>query len=597
MNKRFTIIGLLLGLLLHSVYAQQVGINTADPNALTALDVQHAIASDGTILPQGMMVPRLTQEQRDMIDVSNKDLANSLLIYNTDEDCFNFYSRNEERWKSICGDESSIAIVSDMDCNSIRVEGAYQAGVSLTSSNFMEVSVIVSKSGSYDIRGISKSSNGYYFHSGGVFLAAGTSILTIPGLGTPITSQLDTIVLSVNGTTFCEQEINVSSSDAEPDYTIDCSLLDSTSVSGRYIAGQALSGEQNMVFVTIRASDEAIGSTYIISSDTVNGYSFSGKGVITQASQRIALYAQGTPGQAQKDVFTLRTNTLVEAQRASCPFQVKVATRAITILGIGENNTYYLGADANGMNRVLSNQALFGPNQTATVSVSEFNIIRPGIGNGVNVASYISAYNPDIIIIQYNWIGGAYGGTTASVTALTEFVNKGGVLILCSDGDGQDAVRNRRCEAIINSIFGGATFRNTAYESDNVQQIATGEQSTAPVISGPFKDLKGEYIARDAGSNFSFNISDWHDDAAIIAYSGTGNVRAFMHKSKGFVFFGDGAPFAYSAGSTSPYTYPMKLDSAYNPIFNTYDGYTTYNSHLFCNIMAWAIGYVKERQR
>lgn len=58
----------------------QVGINTESPNANTALDVVSPRNN------QGIMIPRMTEAQRNAISTSAAD--NSLMVYNTDEDCF-----------------------------------------------------------------------------------------------------------------------------------------------------------------------------------------------------------------------------------------------------------------------------------------------------------------------------------------------------------------------------------------------------------------------------------------------------------------------------------------------------------------------------
>lgn len=73
-----------------SLSFSQVGINTEEPNKLAELDIMAGTDSIGELVPRGILVPRLTQIQRDRIDVSTLDVANGLLIYNIDEDCFNY---------------------------------------------------------------------------------------------------------------------------------------------------------------------------------------------------------------------------------------------------------------------------------------------------------------------------------------------------------------------------------------------------------------------------------------------------------------------------------------------------------------------------
>lgn len=60
------------------------------PNIVAKIDVK---AKDA-----GILIPRFTTIQRDAIQVTTSE--DGLLIYNTDEKCFNYYSAN---WKPICG--------------------------------------------------------------------------------------------------------------------------------------------------------------------------------------------------------------------------------------------------------------------------------------------------------------------------------------------------------------------------------------------------------------------------------------------------------------------------------------------------------------
>ncbi len=70
-------------------HGQGVGINNSTPNASAILDVVST--------SKGMLVPRMNTTQRNAITLP----ANSLLIYNTDDSCFNFYSGIT--WIKLCG--------------------------------------------------------------------------------------------------------------------------------------------------------------------------------------------------------------------------------------------------------------------------------------------------------------------------------------------------------------------------------------------------------------------------------------------------------------------------------------------------------------
>lgn len=586
---------ILLSFFVNIVEAQQVGINTETPNPLTVLDIQTSLNNEGKVIPRGIMIPRLREEQRDQIDVSDLNQVNSLLIYNIDEDCFNYFSKKENKWKSICGNTSGNAVIAEVNCENLAIRGDYKAGTPLNSSNYLELSVNVTKAGSYEISAISNPVNGYFFSSSGNFLAAGIINITVPGFGIPISEQTDSIIVVVNSTSYCGKDVEVQSSEITPVFDVLCNNSPSN-VKGEYIVGTPLQFDDNQLLLTINSNQESFGSIYKITTDTVNGCYFSAEGVIVQSQQIVALSGYGTPQVGGTNTFRIMSNTGNGVNVYSgCEMQVKVARRTITIVGVGENNTYYMGATTNGMYRLLNNSSLFAPNQTSTFPVNGFNIIKQGAGNGINLSTIIANNKPDIIIIQYNWIGGAYGAS--NLQALTDFVNSNGVLILCSDGDGSTAERNVRCKNIIDSIFETTAFTPTGITSEDTQPFAATGDSEAPVLDGPFMNLREKHMARDAGNNFNFTSTDM-TNVSVISWNNDSKVsmRAFMHKSKGFMFIGDGAPFSYSSENVAPYNYPMKLDSDYNPAINIWSTPHTYNSYLFCNIMAWAVDYIQKNK-
>lgn len=87
-------IALVLSISLVSIaaFAQGVGINNAGapPHSSAGLDVDFN--------DRGMLVPRMTQNQRDSI----QSPALGLLIFNTNTNCFNFWSGST--WRQSCFD-------------------------------------------------------------------------------------------------------------------------------------------------------------------------------------------------------------------------------------------------------------------------------------------------------------------------------------------------------------------------------------------------------------------------------------------------------------------------------------------------------------
>jgi len=77
-----------------TISAQSVGINTETPDASAALDV--------TSTTQGMLIPRMTETQRNAIAIP----ATGLMIYQTDATA-GFYFYNGAAWTSLSGGSSS----------------------------------------------------------------------------------------------------------------------------------------------------------------------------------------------------------------------------------------------------------------------------------------------------------------------------------------------------------------------------------------------------------------------------------------------------------------------------------------------------------
>jgi hypothetical protein len=92
---------------------------------------------------QGQRMPRLTTDQRDQISVNDNLSANGLFIYNTDNDCVEYWNGN--KWISLCGDSDKLKSEVAIDCENIMSFGRYERRVSLNSSNYLVVVVNVVK--------------------------------------------------------------------------------------------------------------------------------------------------------------------------------------------------------------------------------------------------------------------------------------------------------------------------------------------------------------------------------------------------------------------------------------------------------------------
>ncbi|MEF9478782.1 hypothetical protein OWR28_14655 [Chryseobacterium sp. 1B4] len=85
------------------VYSQQSGSVGISKDPSFRPDIKSLLEIDAE--NSGVLFPRLTTLERDAIAVSSQD--DGLLIFNTDEKCFNYYHALSSTWKYMCGTEGS----------------------------------------------------------------------------------------------------------------------------------------------------------------------------------------------------------------------------------------------------------------------------------------------------------------------------------------------------------------------------------------------------------------------------------------------------------------------------------------------------------
>jgi len=160
-------------LLISSLLFSQVAINTdgSQPDNSAMLDVLSA--------NKGFLPPRMTSAQRDEISSP----ATGLVIYNTDLNCIEFYTGAAGGWNCPCNSFGSVS------CDDAMAQGSYIAGVPLTMSNTVTVSVNVLNTGGFHIN--SYPVNGYYFSQSGTFATTGEQTVELSGAGTPVNAGTD----------------------------------------------------------------------------------------------------------------------------------------------------------------------------------------------------------------------------------------------------------------------------------------------------------------------------------------------------------------------------------------------------------------------
>ena len=586
----------LLYILFISIFSLgQVGINTSNVNSNSILHISEKNDLND-VTNKGIMIPRLTESERDKLtynlgttDIRLTAVDNSLLIFNTTENCFNFWKSSESEWKSLCG--SLGKAIFTIDCSNITVNGKYSNNVELTNSNNLRLIVNVTKPGSYDIIATTNNSNGYTFQASGTFLEAGTFSINLIGTGTPINptpigdpGDLISIYNSDNELLCNSLNIFINDSTIQPTFSVNCQSI---VVNGLYTINDNLTAA-NTISINITSNSSAAGAAFEITTEEINGYSFRANGILNGGVQTINLIGQGKPVSNGINNFTLLTNSTLGS--SSCIFPVKVAARKIKIVGLANTDySYNIARSDNFLNKVLKNDNYFANNQQSTFPVNGFDFLEIGGGNLSSTSiNNINAFNPDIIFIQYNY----YSSNESDRIFLKSLLDKGVVVIYCSDGDSATSSRNIAAKDMINLALDTDVTVTSTVDSDLMQILDTG----TTITSGPFMNLTGLSMGRDAGNNFGVSIIDFpFDKAKAIAYqdASQNSLRGFVSTINGFVFFGDGAPFAANEG-TQAYNWPAKFkttNSITTAIVNTYGTVPSYNSFLFLNLMAWAINY------
>lgn len=294
---------------------------------------------------KGFLLPRMTTAERNAINITDVERGNGLVIYNTDTDCINYYSREGNRWLSLCGTLPP-AIADLTDCSRIVLSASgndyLEQGKFLKETDILYVQLNVQEAGSYHITATPNPENGYSFSKSGSFNAAGVYTIALDGLGTPLTGneiQGDLLTFSVNGkvSTVCANtRIKVKPSDLN--FTIN--EPQNKVVAWDAYIGVPLNANDNKVVLDVNVTRTGF---WRVQSNTTNGMSFSGSGEFTsEGPQSIEVVGQGTPvvstSAANPDVFTFTTNSISHTNPTNAKVMVHVKPVAFNLVCDDANN-------------------------------------------------------------------------------------------------------------------------------------------------------------------------------------------------------------------------------------------------------------------
>ncbi len=372
-------------------------------------------ASPGSIFElesnnKGMLTPRMTTAQRDLIAVAN--LTEGLLIFNTTSGCFEYWSSIQNIWLSICGTlPPAVFEISSAQCSLIKPFGTYQQGSGLTAANYLSIPVTVTHPGVYSVS--ATTINGYYFGTSGTFPSAGTYTLNLPGTGTPNNGYVlptpgDVVSIMLNGrTSTCAPNVFVSK--ANVDFVVNCGIINPL---GNYYIGIPLTTSNKL---TISVSPTVVGF-WSMNTNTINGYSFSGTGTFTtlDPNQTIELLGTGTPLASGTNSFNLVSNATTTATGSCSGISVAIApvTYTIDCTGAAQNGSYMQDVVLNSSNTIT-----LPINVTATGQTT----ITTTASNGISFTSgliNLTSLGVQNIILTGSGTPTASGTTTLTVSGI-----------------------------------------------------------------------------------------------------------------------------------------------------------------------------------
>ncbi|MEP7106420.1 MAG: hypothetical protein ABI760_00530 [Ferruginibacter sp.] len=177
-------------------------------------------------------------------------------------------------------------------CTNASVTGTYKEGTALDATNIVTISVDVTTPGTYAIA--TTTLKGISFSGSGSFSVTGPQTISLTGTGIPDTPGTVSFTPGVNGCAFPVTITSGGSSGGTSVFTYDGNSGNCTGFTpgGTYAAGTAL-GAGNFASVSVNVT--TLG-TYAVSTNTVNGITFSANGTFTATgTQVIQLNGSGTP--------------------------------------------------------------------------------------------------------------------------------------------------------------------------------------------------------------------------------------------------------------------------------------------------------------
>jgi len=282
------------------------------------------------------------------------------------------------------------------NCASAVVNGTYTQNAALTAGNTVNVTVNVTTTGAYTL---TASGGGMTFTRTGTFTTTGNQTVVLTGSGTPSTSGANTITFTAPNAS-CSFTVTVAPAGGGAAVGTLAGAPNACApitVNGFYVESTA-TGTTNTIGVTVNITTAG---TYNITTNTVNGLSFSSSGSLSVGNNQVVnLNASGTPTTAGNQTFTVTFGS------STCTFTVQVLPNDYFPRSVGSNWSYEINDAANdSLYRVVN------PN-TITALGSTFQIFQANDGTGLDSSGYYRRSGGD----YFEWFdAGGYLGYDAPV--------------------------------------------------------------------------------------------------------------------------------------------------------------------------------------
>ena len=588
----------------------QTGINTAEVSPHAALQI------DAKEDYKGLLVPQLTTNQRNAIRVTEEE--DGLVIYNTDEQCFNFWSKQAKKWESVCGAEGKASFTIE-NCGTVKAAGYYHADQRLNDSHFVEVTVNVTKAGELSLSAMSEVHNGYYYHYSTNYVDEGITVVQLKAKGAPINAGVDRFILTKSADlniANCEFTVEVQDAAAKPNFTMDCVA---TEVFGVYKLDHALT-EANYMKVKLVAEASAVGVSYVLQTNEVDGIYFKGEGKLVEGEQIVTLRGYGIPYTTEDKRMRIQSNSATTS--SVCYTKVRtVADKKRMIVFSRERGVVNqsIADPASSVYQMLNNPQNYGTLASSKVPFEGWEIITEQSGGGIDTGKLgLAAPNAyDIVVIE----NGSAAFTPEAFDALLRYLQKGGVVIVFNE------------KPLVGRDFFRKLTESNAVQVDNIHQAGVVYQfnnENDQLLNGSFGDIRGKYWGEDAsktarvihavGSDFivytdatdatvavgslpeenepSENTLPGEVSSPDVEGQGTEGFTIVRHHTYAFVWVGDGG-FNHAENPNSSTNSPFKtVDSV--PVVKENYGYGTEqrpvsNAIFTANLFEWAIEFAESK--